>query len=186
MSHPSKRGGARVDKTTLVERDFQDGEILIKELDKAHINVHSAFWLYDSEADHWRLIIASTAADFASPKKAYTHIQNVLKSMGKTGVSVGFSLENISVISPNDPFINILNKAIKTGPKDISGIRFSRNRIGNSYIEDAYIYIEFSEFKGTVLASFSEAREPSPCSTFSSSRRMFLCPRSLFRSSRCR
>jgi hypothetical protein len=129
-----------VDKTTLVERDFSDGEILIKELDSTNVNVHSALWLYDSEADNWRLIIASKNADFTSPKKAYLQIYNALKSLESKGEKVGFSLENISVVSPNHPLINILNKTIKTGPSDISGLRFSRNRIGNSYIEDAYIY----------------------------------------------
>lgn len=129
-----------MDKTTLVEKDFKDGEILIKELDKAHINVHSALWLYNSESDSWRLIIASKIADFSSPKKAYSHISKVLKDMKNSGVSVGFSLENITVISPNHPLIMILSQAIHTGPNDINGIRFSRNRIGNSYIEDAFIY----------------------------------------------
>jgi hypothetical protein len=129
-----------VDKTALVESDFKDGEILIKELDRTHINVHSALWLFDSEANNWRLIIASKNADFTSPKKAYIQINNALNSLERRGVSVGFSLENISVISPNHPLINNLNKAIKTGATDIGSIRFSRNRIGDSYIEDAYIY----------------------------------------------
>jgi hypothetical protein len=70
MQLQTKRGGVRVDKTTLVERDFSDGELLIRELDEANLNIHSAFWLYDSEAERWRLIIASKNEDFTSPKKA--------------------------------------------------------------------------------------------------------------------
>lgn len=129
-----------MDKTTLVERDFLDGEMLIRELEHAQINVHSAFWLYDSEADRWRLIIASEIEDFYSPKKAYTHIWNVLKEMTNKGIEIGFSFDNISVMSPKDPLIKALSMTIKTGPEDICGIRFSRNRIGNSYIDDSYIY----------------------------------------------
>jgi hypothetical protein len=68
-----------VDKTTLVERDFSDGELLIKELEKAQIHVHSALWLYDSESENWRLILASNMEDFESPKKAYKHIWDVLQ-----------------------------------------------------------------------------------------------------------
>lgn len=41
-------------KTTLVERDFVDGEILLRELDLSHMKVHSAMWLYDSEVDYWK------------------------------------------------------------------------------------------------------------------------------------
>ncbi|MCL6574305.1 MAG: hypothetical protein K6T88_21945 [Bacillus sp. (in: Bacteria)] len=129
-----------MDKTTLVESDISDGENLIKGLYEAHINVHTAFWLYDSEADRWRLMIASKDAEFASPKKAYMQINDILEIMESKGVTVGFSLENISVISPNDTLINFLDKEIQTGPEGINGLRISRSRIGNSYIEDAYLY----------------------------------------------
>lgn len=129
-----------MDKTTLVERDFKDGEILIKELEKANINIHSALWLFDSEADRWQLIVASNNANFTSPKKAYGEIWEVLKQMEEKGLRIAFSLENISVVSPNHQLINTLNQAVRTAPDDISDIRFSRIRIGSSYIEDAYIY----------------------------------------------
>jgi hypothetical protein len=129
-----------MDKTTLVERDFLDGEILIKELDKTRFNVHSAFWLYNTEEDNWRLIIASKVADFSSPKKAYSHIKRVLKSLEMKGRKLGFSLDNISVVSPHHPLIRILSVALSTQPDAVVGRRFSRNRIGNSFIEDAYIY----------------------------------------------
>lgn len=129
-----------MDKTTLVESDFRDGEILIKELEKALVNVHAALWLYDSEADRWRLMIASKNADFASPKKAYIQINDVLESMKSRGITVNFSLENITVVSPIDPLITDLKKAVNTVPEDSSGLRISRNGIGDSYIEDAYIY----------------------------------------------
>ncbi|MBO1515503.1 hypothetical protein [Metabacillus bambusae] len=129
-----------MDKTTLVEKDFAEGAILIKELDKAHINVHSAFWLYNTEEDNWRLVIASKVADFSSPRRAYSQIKRVLKRLESIGDSIDFSLENISVISPNHQLIKILSTVVTTGPDQISGMRVTRNRIGNSYIEDAFIY----------------------------------------------
>jgi hypothetical protein len=129
-----------MDKTTLVERDFKDGEVLINQLDRAHINVHSALWLYNSEEENWRLVIASKIADFSSPRRAYSHIRNVLRKIEKSNTTIGITLENISVISPNHPLIKLLSVAVKTNPNQISGIRFYRNRIGNSFIEDAYIY----------------------------------------------
>jgi hypothetical protein len=129
-----------MDKTTLVESDFKDGTLLIEALDNVYFNVHSALWLYNPEEDNWRFIIASKVTDFSGPKKAYSQIKNVLKSLEKKQIKINFSLENISVISPHHPLINILGTAIKTGPNEINGIRLSRNRINNSYIEDAYIY----------------------------------------------
>jgi hypothetical protein len=129
-----------MDKATLVERDFKDGEVLITELDKAYINVHSALWLYNSEEQYWRLIIVSKNVDFQTPKKVYAEIKKALKAVQDRGEQIDISLQNISVISPNHPLNKVLSVAINTGPKDISGIRFSRNTINNSYIEDAYIY----------------------------------------------
>ncbi|MFZ7945896.1 hypothetical protein [Neobacillus sp. 19] len=129
-----------MDKTTLVERDFVDGEILLKELDLNYMNVHSALWLYDSDADRWRFIIASTLKDSEGSAAAYTQIWNIIKQMEKTGVTLGFSLENISVISPNDSLIKNLSNSIQTGPKDIRGVRFSRTGIGSTFIDDAYVY----------------------------------------------
>ena len=129
-----------MDKTTLVEKDFKDGELLIAELDKAQLKVHSALWIYNSEADNWRLMIASDKEDFSSPKKAYSLINEVIEKMNNSGINIGFSLENISVVSTDHPLIRLLSSAIKTNPRSISGIRFSRNTIDNNYIEDAYIY----------------------------------------------
>lgn len=127
-------------KTTLVERDFKDGGLLIEEMDKAHLHVHSALWIYNSEEDNWRLVIASTIPEFASPKKAYSHIQHILDKMSKSGVDLGFSLESITVVTPQHPLIQLLGSTVKTSPNSINGIRFSRNTINNNYIEDAYIY----------------------------------------------
>ncbi|MED1471948.1 hypothetical protein [Bacillus salipaludis] len=104
------------------------------------MKVHSAMWLYDSEVDYWRFVIASEIRDTEGPKAAYTFVLNVLKQMENAGVFVGLSLENILVVSPNDSLIKNLGTVQKTGPNDISGIRFSRNRAGNIFIDDAYIY----------------------------------------------
>jgi hypothetical protein len=49
------------------------------------------------------------------------------------------SLQNISLVSPNDDLVKLLKAAIKTGP-GVSNIRFTGNVINNVFIEDAYIY----------------------------------------------
>jgi len=48
-------------------------------------------------------------------------------------------LKDIAVIDSNDPLIKLLRVAIKTGG-GISGIRFTKNVINGTPIEDAYIY----------------------------------------------
>lgn len=129
-----------MDKTTLVEKDFNDGRILIKQLDRLHINVHSALWLYNPDEENWRLIIASKIAEFTSPKRAYYLVKKALRVLENTQGEIGITLDNISVVSPNHPLIKLLAVVIVTEPDALSGIRLSRNRINNSFIEDAYIY----------------------------------------------
>jgi len=126
-----------MDKTALVDMDFKNGETLIKSLDRAQFHVHSAFWFFNSESEQWRLMIASELVDDLGPKIAYTQIKSVIDDLEP---SIGIELQNISVISPSNILIKILGSAIKTSPTDIKGIRLSRNTIGNSFIEDVYIY----------------------------------------------
>lgn len=126
-----------MDKTALVEMDFKDGATLIEYLDNAQFDVHSAFWLYNCESEQWRLIIASDLVDLVGPREAYTKIKTVIDNIDPL---FGIQLQNISVISPLNPLVKILGTSIKTSPTDIKGIRLSRNIVGNSFIEDAFIY----------------------------------------------
>lgn len=125
-----------MDKPTLVEADKEAGEALLKKLDEINFDVKAALWFYLSEHSEWRLILASPAVDREGPKKAYEKVQSHLQGIGQ---SRDLSLQNISLVSPNDNLIKILRSAVKTGP-GISHIRFTRNVINNVFIEDAYIY----------------------------------------------
>ena len=125
-----------MDKTVLVEKDIQEGKRLIEALDKTDFEVEAALWFYLTDSDEWRLLIASPFAEKNGPKKAYSFIQSILAQLPPPS---GISLKDISVLSPKDHLISLLRIAILTGP-GISGIRFTRNVINNTLIEDAYIY----------------------------------------------
>ncbi len=126
-----------MDKTVLVEQDMKDGKKLIQALDKAGFPVNAALWFYSSESDDWRLLLASPVVDQKGSREAYTFVQSILAELPK---NFGISLINVSVVSPNDELIKLLKIVIQTGPRDLAGIRFSRNVIENQFIEDAYIY----------------------------------------------
>jgi hypothetical protein len=119
-------------KTSLVEEDFQRGRQLIEKLEQTGFPVSAALWFYMSESDEWRLFIASPIYDAEGPRATYTRVQRVLSPDSIT-------LDNISVISPEDQLIRLLGQVIQTGPS-MKGIRFTRNAIGGIFIEDAYIY----------------------------------------------
>ncbi|MCK4385659.1 MAG: hypothetical protein KAW16_07520 [candidate division Zixibacteria bacterium] len=125
-----------MDKTALVEKVIQGGKGLIKALDKAGFQVEAAIWFYLTDSGEWRLLIASPFVEKNGPKKAYNFIQGVL---AKSSPPLGISLKDISAVSPKHHLISLLRTAIRTGP-DISDIRFTRNVINNTLIEDAYIY----------------------------------------------
>ncbi len=123
-------------QTVLVEKEIEEGKRLIEALDKANFQVEAAMWFYLTDSDQWRLFIASPFAEKNGPKNAYSFIQSV---MSKLSEPLGITLKDISVLSPKHHLISLLRVALRTGP-GISGVRFTRNVINNTLIEDAYIY----------------------------------------------
>ncbi|HDN65521.1 MAG TPA: hypothetical protein ENF23_04380 [Methanosarcinales archaeon] len=125
-----------MDKTALVERDIQEGKDLVEALDGTEFKVDASLWFYSSDSDEWRLLIASPFVEENGPKKSYGFIRSVLT---RPSPPSEISLKNISVLSPKHRLIKLLKTTIHTG-LDIAGIRFTRNVINNTLIEDAYIY----------------------------------------------
>jgi hypothetical protein len=125
-----------MDTTILVEKGIREGKGLIEALDKEGFQVEAAIWFYFTDSGEWRLLIASPFVEKDGPKKAYSFIGSVL---AKLAPPYEISLKDISVVSPKHHLITLLRKAIRTGP-GLSGIRFTRNVINNTLIEDAYIY----------------------------------------------
>ncbi len=127
-------------KPTLVDADMKAGEALLSKLDEIKFDVRAAFWFYMPDSEEWRLIFASPAVDKKGPKEAYEKVQSQLPELKEElEQDYELSLQNISVVSPNDDLVKLLKAAIKTGP-GVSPIRFTGNVINNVFIEDAYIY----------------------------------------------
>jgi hypothetical protein len=124
-----------VDKTTLVEADIEAGAKLIRALDAANFPLSAALWLYLPEEEDWRLILATPLVREKGPRAAYELVQKVLMELP----NLPLSLDQISLVDPNDRTVSLLRLAISTGP-GIAGVRFSRNTINGVYIEDAYLY----------------------------------------------
>jgi hypothetical protein len=125
-----------MDKTALVEKYIEDGKKLINGLDEKGFRLDAALWFYLTDSDEWRLLLASPFVEKEGPRKSYNVIQSVLEGLSPPSA---ISLKDISIVSPNYNLIQLLKIAIRTGP-GISDIRFTRNVINNTLIEDAYIY----------------------------------------------
>ena len=124
-------------KESLTEAMIAAGAELTRRLDETHWPVDASLWLYIPDNNQWRFVVASPTIATEGPKKGYKRVQDALSQLEK--MSAALSLQNISVVEPDDPLIKLLRTAIGTGD-EITGVRFSRNVIDGHFIDDAYIY----------------------------------------------
>lgn len=124
-------------KEQLTEAMIRAGAELTRKLDELGWPVLASLWLYISDGNQWKLILASPRVVSDGPKKSYEKIQAALKTMPTAEGAI--ALSDIGVTDPNNPLIALLRGAVSTGPT-VGGIRFTRNAINGQFIEDAYIY----------------------------------------------
>lgn len=116
---------------------IESGAKLIQKLDERSVRPDAAFWLYSPDIQQWKLIFAEIKVGTVGPKEIYKKIQETISSLGDELQEI--SLDDIALTEPEAPIVALLRVAIRTGP-GISGIRFTRNVINGTLIEDAYIY----------------------------------------------
>ena len=105
-----------------------------------------SLWLYHPESNRWRLVLASPIVDREGPRKAYEIIEQILQENWEMGVW----LRDISAVSPSDPLVQALRSLGKiellppnyaSSPRDDVGRKYTRSRLGDIFIEDAYIFL---------------------------------------------
>ncbi len=133
-------------RATLVETDILEGQELISALRQSdlrfaasHFVVRTAFWLFDEESMEWRLIIATPLVDERGLRSAYTDIQSVLQRL-----SLSLTLQNITVISPDDDLVKAIKKIGKV-PKGSIGLRIGRTRVNDVLVDDAFVYSQMDK-----------------------------------------
>lgn len=124
-------------KEALSDQMISAGAELIRRLDEAGLVVSAALWFFDADSNYWRLVIASPEVRDKGLKTIYSEVQSVVRTIPEDQSII--SLKDISVTDSNDPLISLLKVAIKTNG-GISKLRFSRNMINGTLIEDSYIY----------------------------------------------
>lgn len=123
--------------SSLSKAMIESGAKLIQKLDERSVRPDAAFWLYSPDIQQWKLIFAEIKVGTVGPKEIYKKIQETISSLGDELQEI--SLDDIALTEPEAPIVALLRVAIRTGP-GISGIRFTRNVINGTLIEDAYIY----------------------------------------------
>ena len=115
----------------------QEGADLTRKLDGAGLNVRAALWLFDPDAHLWRLLFGIDEVDRMGPRSVYKKVRSAI--LTDPTMSGKLDLRDVAVESPNNRLFQLLRSAINTGP-GVSGIRFARNSINGTFIDDAFIY----------------------------------------------
>jgi hypothetical protein len=113
------------------------GEALTRELDRQGFTVRAALWLNESETGLWKLLLGIAEVDSLGPLDVYKSLRTLLQNSVPPIRSIG--LGDVSVESPNEPFLKALRRFVKTGRR-IKHMRLSKNAISGRYIDDALIY----------------------------------------------
>jgi hypothetical protein len=109
------------------------GESLLRLLREQRFPFRAALWLYLSEAEECRLVLAVPKARAEGKLKLYKQIQSVLaKGSGL------LPLSSITVVDAKDPLVYSAAPAVKVG--NVGGHKFSSGTINGRYFEGAYIY----------------------------------------------
>lgn len=88
-------------KDSLTQEMIDAGKELIKELDRTGLNVTTSLWLYLTDLNTYRLIVASPQVGKDGPLKVIKKIQTVLSKMAKKSTKY-IPLEHISVVEDAD------------------------------------------------------------------------------------
>jgi hypothetical protein len=136
-------------KEILVDKYKKDGERLITHLSDPTIGfkITTAMWYYLSEPEEWRLMIASPYVKENGPLKSYKIIQSTMGKINKTSrKKLAFSLDEISVLAPDDALINFIKGTTPSGGRSGISLRNSKRitlsdvYINGLLIRGAYIY----------------------------------------------
>lgn len=124
-------------ESILTKEMIKIGEDFVRKLDEHGMHPDAVLWLYFSEAERWKLVVAEADVGTLGPKKIYQRIREIMAQSADELSEL--SLDDVTLSRPDEPIIALLRTAIHTGP-GIGGIRFKDNAINGTLIEDAYIY----------------------------------------------
>jgi hypothetical protein len=122
-------------KAALVERDIEEGARLVDKLVASGEKVPVALWLYDSSREDWRLVLAVPQMARGS-REAYKFLDNVIKDIQPP---LHITLQDLTLVSPRADLVTSLLKE-KRSARELSGRILPSMRIGDAYLEGAYLY----------------------------------------------
>ena len=124
-----------MDKAAMVSIDVSQGSEILEALERAHVKVSVALWMFLSVFEDWRLVVSSRQFDTADPRDAYRLLHHSLAR-----AEVASKRTPATVILPTgDPFVRELRR-IFAKTKSVEGMRLGGQMIGDRFVQDAYVY----------------------------------------------
>jgi len=125
-------------KEILEKEMVKAGKELLQRLAKTDLKITAALWLWASERNRWRLVIASPWVNKNGPLETYDKIRAVLYE--KTDPVRGLPLMDIQVMETTAPLIKALRVYAKKYQTDLAGERLKDYWLGDVSVDDSYVY----------------------------------------------
>jgi hypothetical protein len=122
-----------MDQALLVGPDVSAGAKALVILDAEHIQPAVALLAVFPEYGDWRFVLSSPSLDQTHLLKAHIRVAEALD-----GRSVQ-ALPTVMIFATKDPFIRELRRLFGKA-KDVTGMRLGGQKIGNRFVEAAYVY----------------------------------------------
>jgi hypothetical protein len=125
-------------QAALVEMQIKEGQTLLERLAHEGITVTAAGWVKESDSGDWYLYLATPlVGEDGATRRAYGRVNAVIRKMEEEG----FTMDPFDkkVIGPHHPIARDMiahRQARPGGPPT----RFRGSRLGDLYVEEAYIY----------------------------------------------
>ena len=123
----------------LVDAKVGAGRVLVDELDQTPVRPFAAFWIWDSDAEQWQFVIGTEMVERQGPTEALRNIQLALNA--ETRVRAAIELQEILVVGPRDPRLELLRMVPRAGRQTLADpIKVERAVVGGHFVEAAYVY----------------------------------------------
>lgn len=123
-------------KEPLTQDMIVTGEKLMRVLRSEDFELAALFWLYKSELNRWRLVVASPQVDREGPKKTYATIREIRSRHHDNLPNLGPF--DITVIGTSEKLVRTLAGANQH--IGLSNSRWPDIYLDEEYVEDMYLY----------------------------------------------
>jgi hypothetical protein len=115
---------------------IEEGRRLIRALHESQVDVTAAFWVFLSDLERWRLVIASKLYDREGPIKAYSHLGSIYDQINPR---LRIRITDLEFAGSEDRRVKVLEKRFVFQREKTDAIIEHANLDGE-YFEAVYLY----------------------------------------------